>query len=95
MFVKRQPNGLTPILVQQHPSGAMREHILQVCNTCLSEQAAKEKEEREKHTDHEVIYEKQGSAFIQTFKVLRESSVRMRHSDSTALTLLLPQRICV
>jgi hypothetical protein len=50
----------------------MREHILQVCNTRLSECAAKEKEGRDHSTENSPQHEQKGLAFVQTFSVMRE-----------------------
>lgn len=53
----------------------MREHILQVCNTRLSECAAKEKEERDNSAESRLQHEQKGLAFVQTFSVMRECTI--------------------
>lgn len=65
----------------------MREHILQVCNTRLSECAAKEKEDREKHTAAGTMYEHKGSAFVSTFGILRESPARQLYAWRRAILI--------
>lgn len=45
-----------------------------MCNTCLSECAAKEKEDREKHKAAGTVYDEKGSAFVSTFGILRKST---------------------
>lgn len=63
--------------VQQHPSGSMREHILQVCNTQLSECAASEKSFRESEQAAGSA-SRRGVAFVKASETLRKSA-RMVH----------------
>lgn len=80
--------------VQQHPTGAMREHILQVCNTKLAECATKEKEQREKHAETGTAYEQKGSAFISTVPLLRKATAGSVCQNQPLMFVML-QRTCV